>query len=473
MVPYRRPSRGWSWCLLAAVAGGVAGACQGTSQFACSTDDECSISEAMGTCESTGYCSFPDGDCSSGRRYGMHAGEGLAGTCVDEPDADTGAATTTSPPSSTDGPMTSLDTSDDDPDTTQGGSTGEGSTSDETTGGIPADWWDPGFGYRLVIEIDPAAVTEDLEDFPLMVALDVPELARAADPQGADLRFVADGVLVPHELELYTAPRGSLLAWVRVPQVSSQRVTRVELYFGNPTPPAALPPTEVWEPGFSAVFHARDPGDATTPDSTAWGNDGAVGNDVLPVSGPLGDAYGFIAGDGIDVPSSASLTTPEALTISVWGVATSFPENTPILAGKAETYGSDPALNDYFLRAADSYLVGTVRTTTEPLVSVSSGGWSELDRWYHAALTCDGTDARLYLDGVQVDTVPCVAPIQSSMHPFRIGWWGQADPTRSWDGAIDEVRVSSVARSAAWISASHANQSSPQTFYAVGEVESI
>ena len=34
-------------------------------------------------------------------------------------------------------------------------------------------------------------------------------------------------------------------------------------------------------------------------------------------------------------------------------------------------------------------------------------------------------------------------------------------------GVLDELRVSSVARSAAWIAADYANQSSPATFYSV------
>jgi hypothetical protein len=35
-----------------------------------------------GTCEPTGGCSFPDDSCGSGRRYGAHAPDGLAGTCA-------------------------------------------------------------------------------------------------------------------------------------------------------------------------------------------------------------------------------------------------------------------------------------------------------------------------------------------------------------------------------------------------------
>jgi hypothetical protein len=59
--------------LLALLATG----CIGGSTFHCTGDAEC----APGTCEATGVCSFADGECPSGKRYGELSGE-LAGECV-------------------------------------------------------------------------------------------------------------------------------------------------------------------------------------------------------------------------------------------------------------------------------------------------------------------------------------------------------------------------------------------------------
>jgi hypothetical protein len=52
--------------------------CLRSTQFQCSNDTACG---ASGVCEATGYCSFPDTDCPSGRRYGDSAG-GSAGQCT-------------------------------------------------------------------------------------------------------------------------------------------------------------------------------------------------------------------------------------------------------------------------------------------------------------------------------------------------------------------------------------------------------
>ena len=51
---------------------------------------------------------------------------------------------------------------------------------------------------------------------------------------------------------------------------------------------------------------------------------------------------------------------------------------------------------------------------------------------------------------------------------FKI-WRSEADttPPGIWNGLIDEVRVSSTARSADWVATEYSNQSSPGTFYSL------
>ena len=54
-----------------------------THEFVCHTSDQCVDGSAQGTCEATSFCSFPDPTCTSQRRYGELAGDGLASQCVD------------------------------------------------------------------------------------------------------------------------------------------------------------------------------------------------------------------------------------------------------------------------------------------------------------------------------------------------------------------------------------------------------
>lgn len=64
--------------------------CGSSNVFECKIDGDCDGEEALGRCEPNGFCSFPDDTCPSTRRYGTHAGDGLAGTCVPPDVADTG-----------------------------------------------------------------------------------------------------------------------------------------------------------------------------------------------------------------------------------------------------------------------------------------------------------------------------------------------------------------------------------------------
>lgn len=73
---------------------GLALACQSDGQaFECTTNDQCG---ADGTCQPTGFCSFPDTTCPSEQRYGSLAGDRLADTCVPESDSSTSDDATSS-----------------------------------------------------------------------------------------------------------------------------------------------------------------------------------------------------------------------------------------------------------------------------------------------------------------------------------------------------------------------------------------
>ena len=75
--------------------------CTASGTFECRDDDACVVADVPGRCEANGYCSFPDDDCGSGRRFGDRAPNEIAGTCVPADDTSTGSnITSTSEPSS-------------------------------------------------------------------------------------------------------------------------------------------------------------------------------------------------------------------------------------------------------------------------------------------------------------------------------------------------------------------------------------
>lgn len=125
--------------MLVIALGGVGGfllalAC-GSNVFACGDDGECTDAGQSGTCEATGFCSFPDDQCDSGSRYGSHAGDSLAGECVPLDVGTTGDDDDDGPPGSSD----SLDGDDDlDEVTTLPDPTTSATSVDDSTTDTPA-----------------------------------------------------------------------------------------------------------------------------------------------------------------------------------------------------------------------------------------------------------------------------------------------------------------------------------------------
>jgi len=95
-------------------------------------------------------------------------------------------------------------------------------------------------------------------------------------------------------------------------------------------------------------------------------------------------------------------------------------------------------------------------------------GFSTIE-WYHVAFTWDGTDLILYVNGSEVDSQSQTITPEANDAFTRIGdAWGGGN---TWDGFIDEGRISSIARSRCWIETEYSNQNDPSSFIGVGVEE--
>jgi hypothetical protein len=99
------PVRHTIFIAVVAVGGACALAgCRATGDFSCLENRDCELAGIDGVCEPSGYCSFPDDTCGSGKRYGDFAPSGIGGECVptahDAPDGGPDA-----PPGTPDAPL--------------------------------------------------------------------------------------------------------------------------------------------------------------------------------------------------------------------------------------------------------------------------------------------------------------------------------------------------------------------------------
>ena len=97
-----------------------------------------------------------------------------------------------------------------------------------------ATWWNDSWSYRKALTINSDQVAGDLTDFPVLVSLTDSDLSGKAQDDGDDFVFVAaDGSRLKHEIESYASSTGALVAWVKIPSLSSADDTLIYMYYGN------------------------------------------------------------------------------------------------------------------------------------------------------------------------------------------------------------------------------------------------
>ena len=179
--------------------------------------------------------------------------------------------------------------------------------------------------YRKSITIDHTKVSADLTDFPVLVSLaSDTDLASDALDNGNDILFTSsDGTTkLAHEIEQFDGSTGKLVAWVKVPSLSSSSDTIIYLNYGNPSSPNQQNPTGVWDSNYKAVWHFGETvgGSGAIKDSTTNGNNGTDKNSpTLGSTGKVGKAVSFDGtNDYINVSDSASLDMSGNFTVQLW-----------------------------------------------------------------------------------------------------------------------------------------------------------
>jgi len=98
--------------------------------------------------------------------------------------------------------------------------------------------------------------------------------------------------------------------------------------------------------------------------------------------------------------------------------------------------------NDYIELSvwASSYVVGlTIRENDGDYITVGSTTSMDLNTWYHIVGTYDGTNMRIYVNGVLEGSPTAVTEIREMNDGWNIGNWSSL--TQEFPGDIDEVRI--------------------------------
>lgn len=334
-------------------------------------------------------------------------------------------------------------------------------------------WYCP-WNFRKKITIDHTKVAATLANFPFLISLATDaELASSALASGNDILFTsADGTTkLDHEIENFTVSNGKLIAWVRIPSLSSSTDTDLYLYFNNSAASNQQNAVGVWDSNFSGVWHLKESASGVAgefKDSTSNANNGQGGSGAVPVrtsSGLIGDAQDYNGTHYISVPNTASLQPTSAISLSGWIYLRTFGsgfDNDPILR-KGEI---NP--NNYQLAVDSSGAVPQIHLLLDESEEIGLAGATTIspNTWYYIAGTWNGTIRTIYLNGNQDNSSSRTGTIGTDTRPLYLG--GRIGGTDLIDGILDEVRISNISRSASWITTEYNNQNSPLTFYTVG-----
>ncbi len=180
---------------------------------------------------------------------------------------------------------------------------------------------------------------------------------------------------------------------------------------------------------------AFDEGAGTSAgDATGNGHTGAVTGAAWTVSGRHGGALSF---DGLDdavvVPEDGTFQLGSTLTVSAWVYR---------LASAAGWWPVVQKEPDVFLLHAGSPSGGAVAAVTANggcCASAFAPSVAPADTWTHLAMTYDGAQVTLYLNGVSAASAPASGPVAATASPLWIG--NNAYAGEAFRGSIDDVRI--------------------------------
>lgn len=161
-----------------------------------------------------------------------------------------------------------------------------------------------------------------------------------------------------------------------------------------------------------------------------------------------------LTGSPLDIPDADDLFSPGRLTIEMW----LFRDGGGVRQALFSDYsgaGSGPDATELSLEIDEEdrlvLLVAPGCSGGGPPVAATSDGTVPVTTWTHVAAVWDGGEVRFYLDGVEVGVAPIGDGCQRES-PFVIG--ERKDGTAELRGAVDEVKLSSAAKSQEMIAAS-------------------
>ena len=319
-------------------------------------------------------------------------------------------------------------------------------------------WWNSDWTIRKKVTIDASrtgvAISDPIGTSPVLVRLHDGDFQFAsARDDGSDIRFVAadDKTLLTYHVEKYDSLMGEAFVWVKVPDLKPGTATTIWLYYGNTStkPMVGGPDSKgTYDSDTALVYHFAD---GTTPPKDATGNSNDAQTAAPTMDGSfIGPGLKLGGKVGVTLPASATInwTAGSPLTWSAW-------VKPVVLEANAVIFSRRDGDHDLLIGMDNGVpfvdLDGTRSTAGAP---VAAGAW------HHLAVVAEAGKTSVYLDGTLYGSIAAGLPALNS--PATIGLdnapAGATATTVGFNGEMDELEISKVARGAGFLKLAAAGQ---------------
>ncbi len=333
------------------------------------------------------------------------------------------------------------------------------------------------FSRRLVLNTTAsgAGISGNVTNFPVLVRLTQGNFAfSGAAAGGNDIRFAkADGTPLAFQIERWDAGLMQAEIWVGVDTVFGNNGSQfITMHWGNAGASGTSDGSAVFDTlnGFQAVWHLQEPSGAIALDATANRFNGTPSNSApVATMGMIGTGKHFDgASQSFDMigTGSSKLTFSEKghYSVSAWVYTDTLTDSTAhLIIGKGH--------RNYYLKLFYDLTNGQQWEFTE---FHDRSGWEIANylpavakTWKCLVGVRDGTSQYLYVDGQLVfttngysvdDTLPrdTTSDVSIGRYLQFVAQYNQG--YGFFNGAIDEVRIQSIAPGADWIRLCYMNQ---------------
>jgi len=322
-------------------------------------------------------------------------------------------------------------------------------------------WWQDDWHYRKQIAVDTtpqgAGINQALGRTALLIRLHTGNFTfDGVKEDGSDLRFVAadDKTVLNHQIESFDPLMGMALIWVDVPKVEGGQRQDLWMYYGNQKALATGNGQLTFDPNYTAIYHLDGANGTPAKDTTAYGNT-AQSATGASIDGVIGRALQF-SGQPLLLPASPSLqhNAGSAFTFSAWLRVDQANGEQLVLARREGEHSLLLGLNQG-MPFVD--IDGQRAVSTQPL---------NPGQWQHLALSAEGSKVSLYVNGRETASLAVAMPAFNSV--MAIGADLSASAYLPFTGAMDELRLSKVARPAPLLLADANSQGAESKLVAYG-----